>query len=84
MKVTIKEGTKSTQTGELGPAEVERAVHAKHSTAGAHSLTEHGDGSYTMEFPSAEHYEDFIDEVATCSADEAVKADILRRHANAS
>ncbi len=84
MEVTIKEGVINSDNGTIGPHQAEGTIHLKHATAGAHSLTVHEDGSYTMLFPSIEHYQDFLDEVMTCSADEAVKADILRRHRDAS
>jgi hypothetical protein len=77
---TLK-GTPSPITGSLGPAPIELAIGAKHSVAGADFCKEGGDGSYTLTFPSAENYSDFLDELATtCSEDKAIIADALARH----
>jgi hypothetical protein len=80
--VTIKEGTKSSQTNAIGPAPFERAIAAQHAQVGADFLVTHEDGSYDLTFPSLDAYRAFLADVADCSADEADKVDVLRRHAN--
>jgi len=80
MFTKILKGTLSPMTGELGPAPIELAIGAKHSMAGADFCKERGDGTYALIFPSAEHYSDFLDELATCSEDKAIIADALARH----
>lgn len=76
----VKEGTTNPNTGAKGPAPIERAIAAKHTHAGADFCNENDEGSYTLTFPSAEHYTDFLDELATCSEDPSIVADALARH----
>jgi hypothetical protein len=77
----VKKGTTNPNTGAVGPHPIERAITAKHCVAGLDFCEEHADGSYTLTFPSAEHYSDFLDELASSSQDRVVIADVLRRHA---
>ncbi len=82
--VTIREGTKSSQTGAVGPSPVERAVAAQHCAVGADFLVTNDDGSYSLSFPSLDAYRAFLADVADSSAPAEERVDILRRHGNAS
>jgi hypothetical protein len=81
--VTIREGVTSSQTNAIGPAPFERAIAAQHAQVGADFLVTNSDGSYSLSFPSLNHYREFLADIADSSASDEEKVDVLRRHSDA-
>jgi hypothetical protein len=79
-EVTI-EGVTSPITGQVELTGVE-LTEGMQTTSRSDFARKNPDGTFTMEFPSAEAYDRFIARIKASSAPEPVKADILRRHAH--
>ena len=79
--ITVKiEGVRSPITGQVEPTDIELAEALL--SAGFDFVRRNPDGSFTMQFPSAKAYDQFLKRITMSSAPEPVKADILRRHSH--
>lgn len=79
-EVTI-EGVLSPITGQVELTDLE-LTEGMQTTNRSDFVRKNPDGTFTMQFPSAEAYDRFIARIKASSAPEPVKSDILRRHSH--